>query len=157
MTHSKPDALTSKPKLLQLQDALNLYGRHLDWCQKLAQMPTEPGRTYIHPTDWDNWRAKQPCTCKWEEAINALVRPAAETRAVPVDVVWQIMYRLTDLLSDDHFNNIEGIVRAAGVPFPPEGYDGRPSEKANSPQCTCGSPSPFLHANGCPVNGEVDT
>lgn len=73
------DANPTKPKLLQLQDALNLYGRHLDWCQKLAQMPTEPGRTYMYPTDWDNWRVKQPCTCKWEEAINALVRPSDET------------------------------------------------------------------------------
>jgi hypothetical protein len=86
MSNSNNAQLPSKPKLLQLQDALNLYGRHLDWCQKLAQMPTEPGRTYIHPTDWDNWRAKQPCTCKWEEAINALVRPSDETPATPCSI-----------------------------------------------------------------------
>ena len=28
-----------------------------------------------------------------------------------VSVIWQMMYRLADLLDDDHFNNIEGIVR----------------------------------------------
>lgn len=51
-----------------LAAALKKYGNHA-CCQKLAQMPMEQGRTYICPTDWDNWRDAQPCTCGFEAAM----------------------------------------------------------------------------------------
>lgn len=65
----------------RLRATLNLYGRHLPWCQKLAQMPMEIGRTYTYPTDWQNWVATQLCTCKWDQAQD-VIRPAVETEPV---------------------------------------------------------------------------
>ena len=56
------------------EEALNIYGRHLDWCQKNAQMPTVQGRTYTMPTDWEIWKAQQPCTCKWQETCALIFR-----------------------------------------------------------------------------------
>jgi hypothetical protein len=70
---------SSKPLGEQLRDALNLYGWHLSWCKKLAQMPMEPGRTYLWPKDDKEWRSAQPCTCKWDEVANTLVRSTDET------------------------------------------------------------------------------
>jgi len=60
----------------------------------------------------------------WERAEIKRLRAAM----VPVDVIWQMMYRLADMLDSDDFNNIEAIVQSAGVPFPPLGYDGRPAD-----------------------------
>lgn len=53
----------------RLSNALNLYGRHLSLCDTNKQMHMEQGHLYTSPTDWDEWRAKQPCTCKFIEAL----------------------------------------------------------------------------------------
>src|SRR2546429_9845826 len=49
----------------RLEFRLQRYGRHLEVCQRMAQMPMKSGSTYAYPTDWDAWRARQACTCGW--------------------------------------------------------------------------------------------
>ena len=76
-THTTQEWLTLVGRL---EFRLQRYGRHLEVCQRMAQMPMKSGSTYAYPTDWDAWRARQACTCGWEE-------PGAEAPAIEVEVV----------------------------------------------------------------------
>ena len=61
---------------------------------------------------WEHGPEGYECRCHLCEGIREIERLE---RAMQ-----QVMARLADLLSDDNFNNIEAVVRAAGVRYPDE-------------------------------------
>lgn len=68
-----------------LRKAVNYYTGHFGWCAKNGQMPMERGRAYLHPTDWDNWRATVACTCDVEKLL-----PQTETKRKCPECVYDV-------------------------------------------------------------------